>query len=172
VGEVPSLTALSDRYQSQGFEFYLVYTREAHPGEGFPHHASWEQKRAHAINLREQEKVRLPILIDDLAGTVHRAYGQLSNMIYLIDRDGTIVYKSDWTNADDLDGMCRSLIRLDGMKAAGASIVRKGTSERVHWMSMDPVLRERVYRRAGEKAIRDYFNAMGRMPYATDTERK
>lgn len=37
---------------------------------------------------------------------------------------------------------------------------------------MDPNLRERVYRRSGEKAIPDYFNHFGYLPYASDAEKK
>jgi hypothetical protein len=171
VGEVPPLTELYQKYRSKGFEFFIVYVREAHPGENFPHHTSFEQKLAHARKLRELEKVSLPILVDDIEGSTHKAYGLLPNMVYLIDRDGVIVYKSDWTDAHELEGMCESLIRLDEMKARHVPIIRQGASERLHWIPMDPKHRERIYRRSGEKAIRDYFNARGHLPYATDAEK-
>jgi hypothetical protein len=67
--------------------------------------------------------------------------------------------------------MCESLIRLDDMKARKVPIIRKGVSERLHWIPMDPKHRERIYRRSGEKAIEDYFNARGQLPYATDAEK-
>ena len=92
-------------------------------------------------------------------------------MVYLIDRDGVVVYKSDWTDAHEIEGMCESLVRLDDMKARRVPIIRKGVSERLHWISMDPQDRERIYRRSGEKAIRDYQNAKGHLPYAVDTEK-
>jgi len=171
VGEVPSLTKLQEKYLPKGFEFFILYVREAHPGENFSHHTSFEQKLAHARKLRDLEKVKIPILMDDLEGTMHKAYGLLPNMVYLINRDGVIVYKSDWTNAVELDGMCESLIRLDEMRAQRVPIVRQGVSERLHWIPMEPALRERVYRRSGEKAIRDYLNAKGHLPYATDAEK-
>lgn len=171
MGEVPSLTELREKYQSKGFEVFIVYVREAHPGENFPHHTSLEQKLAHARKLRDLEKIKLPILVDDLKGTTHRAYGLLPNMIYLIDREGVVVYKSDWTDGVELDGMCESLIRLDDMRARQVPIIRQGVSERLHWIPMDPALRERVYRRSGEKAIKDYLDAKGQLPYATDAER-
>jgi Iodothyronine deiodinase len=171
VGEVPPLTKLYENYRDKGFEFFIVYVREAHPGENFPHHSSMEQKILHASKLRELENVKIPILIDDLVGSTHKAYGLFPNMIYLIDRDGVIVYKSDWTDAHELDGMCESLLRLDDMKAREVPIIRKGVSERLHWIPMDPAHRERIYRRSGEKAIRDYFNARGHLPYVTDAER-
>lgn len=172
MGEVPPLTELYQKYRSRDFEFFIVYVREAHPGENFPHHTSFEQKLAHARKLRELDKVALPILVDDLDGTVHRAYGLRPNMVYLIDRDGVIVYKSDWTDAHELDGMCQSLVRLADMKARSVPIIRQGLSQRLHWIPMDPKDRERIYRRSGEKAIKDYFNATGHLPYATDAERQ
>jgi hypothetical protein len=92
-------------------------------------------------------------------------------MIYLIDREGVVVYKSDWTDAHELDDMCESLVRLDDMKARQVPIIRQGVSQRLHWIPMDPRHRERIYRRSGEKAIQDYKNARGSLPYATDAEK-
>ncbi|MBI4528782.1 MAG: hypothetical protein HY695_33720 [Deltaproteobacteria bacterium] len=172
MGEVPPLTELYQKYRPRDFEFLIVYVRESHPGENFAHHTSIEQKATHANKLKELENVQLRILVDDLQGRVHRAYGLLSNMVYLIDREGMVVYKSDWTNAAELDEMCGSLLRLDKMKKEGAPIIRKGVSQRLHWIPMDPALRERVYRRSGEKAIKDYFNVFGFLPYASDAEKR
>jgi len=126
---------------------------------------------AHARKLRDLENISLPILVDDIEGSTHKAYGLQPNMVYLINRDGVIVYKSDWTDAHELETMCESLGRLDEMKAHEVPIIRRGVSERLHWIPMDPVHRERIYRRSGEKAIRDYFNARGHLPYATDAEK-
>ena len=171
MGEVPPLTDLYKTYREHGFEVFIIYAREAHPGENYPHHTSFDQKICHARKLRELDKVEIPILVDDIEGSTHNAYGALPNMVYLIDREGIVVYKSDWTNADELEGMCESLLRLDDMKARQVPIIRKGVSERLHWIPMDPHHRERIYRRSGEKAIRDYFNARGHLPYASDAEK-
>jgi hypothetical protein len=171
VGEVPPLTELYQKYRMQGFEFFIIYAREAHPGENFPHHTSPEQKILHAKKLRELDNVQIPVLVDDIEGSTHKAYGALPNMVYLIDRDGIVVYKSDWTDAHELEDMCKSVVRLDDMKKRHVPIIRKGVSERLHWIPMDPHHRERIYRRSGEKAIRDYFNARGHLPYATDAEK-
>lgn len=86
MGEVPPLTELYRKYRSRGFQFFIVYVREAHPGENYPHHASPKQKLAHARKLRELEKVHeIPILVDDFEGTTHSGYGLLPNMVYLIE---------------------------------------------------------------------------------------
>ena len=170
--EVPPLTKLYQRYEDRGFQFFIIYSREAHPGEDYPHHQSFEQKVAHARKMRELDKVEdIPILLDDIHGSTHLAYGLLPNMVYLIARDGTVAYKSDGTDAEEIDGMCASLLRLDEMKARKVPIIRQGVSERLHWIPMDPVLRENVYRRSGSKAIQDYFKAKGSLPYAADAEK-
>lgn len=171
MGEVSPLTQLYQRYRDRDFQIFVVYTREAHPGENYPHHDSYEQKLAHARKLRELDKVdEIPILVDDIGGATHTAYGQLPNMVYLIDRDGTVVYKSDWTDAQEIDGMCASLLRLDEMKAKAMPIIRQGISQRLHWIPMEPAHRERIYRRSGEKAIQDYRKARGVSPYASDAD--
>ena len=172
MGEVPPLTKLQRKYQTENFQFFIVYSREAHPGENYPHHISAAQKLAHAQKLRELEQIReIPILVDDFSGATHRAYGSLPNMIYLLDRDGVVVYKSDWSDAHEIDGVCASLLRREEMKANKVPILRQGISQRLHWIAMDPDERERIYRRSGEKAIQDYFYARGSLPYATDAEK-
>lgn len=61
----------------------LRYTREAHPGEHYPHHGSMADKRHHAQAFRDHCKVRRQILLDDLDGSAHRAYGLLPNMAWV-----------------------------------------------------------------------------------------
>jgi hypothetical protein len=173
VGEVPPLTQLYRKFRSQGFHFFIIYTREAHPGENYPHHESFQQKLASAKQMRELDSIDdIPILVDEIGGATHTAYGQLPNMIYLIDAEGVIVYKSDWTDTNEIDDMCASLVRRDEMKANQVPIIRQSISQRLHWIPMDPKHRERVYRRSGEKAIRDYQAARGVSPYASDAAAK
>ena len=98
-------------------------------------------------------------------------FGTTRTVVAACDRHGVVVYKSDWTDAHELDGMCESLVRLDDMKARQVPIIRTGVSQRLHWIHMDPRHRERIYRRSGEKAIQDYKNARGSLPYATDADK-
>jgi hypothetical protein len=81
----------------------FVYTREAHPGEHVGHHRTLADKAANARLLRDDIGIRRPILLDDLVGTGHRAYGALPNMTWVIARGGRIVYKADWTSAANVE---------------------------------------------------------------------
>ena len=57
-------------------------------------------KRAAARRLRDEVGVTRPILVDDLEGSVHRAYGTMPNMTWVLGRRGQILYKAQWTSAD------------------------------------------------------------------------
>ena len=77
-------------------EFLLVYVREAHPGSRLGPHESNEQKIERAEKLKEFYDEPRKILIDELQGEMHKAYGELPNMVYVIDPNGRITYRSDW----------------------------------------------------------------------------
>lgn len=76
-----------------------MYTREAHPGEHLGAHRSFEDKLAAARRLRDEIGISRQILVDDLEGTVHHAYGLMPNMTWVLGRSGTILYKAMWTSA-------------------------------------------------------------------------
>jgi len=81
----------------------FIYTREAHPGENVPCHDSFERKLTCAKLLREEAGIGRDILVDDLDGTVHRAYGLMPNMTWVIGRGGRVAYKADWTSAANVE---------------------------------------------------------------------
>lgn len=93
---------LAQEYTPKGFEFLFVFTREAHPGENYPHHTSMEQKLRHARDFRERFGVSRIMLVDDLEGTIHHQFGLLPDMCYLIGGGNRVLFKADWTNADTL----------------------------------------------------------------------
>jgi len=60
----PSIRALYARYKKKGFEFFLVYTKEPHPGENILQPTTIEERVKNAVRLKQEEKVNFPILID------------------------------------------------------------------------------------------------------------
>ncbi|MDR2985297.1 MAG: hypothetical protein LBV34_10695 [Nocardiopsaceae bacterium] len=90
----------------------FVYTREAHPGENVLHHDSFERKLASAKLLAEEAGIGRDILVDDLVGTVHRAYGLMPNMTWVIGRGGRVAYKANWTSAVNVEAFLARF--LDG----------------------------------------------------------
>lgn len=81
-----------------------------------------DQKLAHARAFVENAGMRRPMLVDDLEGTLHRAYGCLPNMSFVIDRTGRIVYKANWTDAGSLDLACAQLMVEASARTSGARL--------------------------------------------------
>jgi hypothetical protein len=72
-----------------------------------PAHAGFEEKLASARRLRDELGITRPILVDDVEGTVHRDYGLLPNMSWVLDRGGSILYKAMWTSAAHIGDFLR-----------------------------------------------------------------
>src|SRR5262249_9231284 len=81
------------------FGWYFVYTREAHPGEHMPAHASLADKLAAARPLRDELGITRTILVDDPAGRAPTACAPLPYTSWVRARRGTILYKATWTSA-------------------------------------------------------------------------
>ena len=49
--------------------------------------------------LVQEEGETRTVLVDDLEGTAHSAYGGMPNAVYVIDRDRRVRFRSPWNNA-------------------------------------------------------------------------
>ena len=88
-------------------EFVTLYVREAHPGEHHDQAATAAEKRELARALKERDRLPWTVAVDGPDGSVHRSLDEKPNAAYLIDRDGTIVFRSLW--AGDVRGLGRAL---------------------------------------------------------------
>lgn len=146
---------MAARYADRGVTSVFIYTREAHPGENLPHHTSKEVKRAHARAFQSECGVRRRILLDDLEGTAHRAFGLLPNMSWILARGGLILYKAAWTDPQDLDsGLVDS---LDALAKRRTMALRPAYTERLLWRLGDEGSFRAGLERAGPQAVRDFY---------------
>lgn len=112
--------------------FLFVYGREAHPGELIPHHTSYKQKVKQAKMLRDLGQSR-PILVDSLSGDVHRMYGGVANMSWIVDHTGRVAYKASWTDADDIRSVLAETIELrERRRQGGGQFYREITGLRLN----------------------------------------
>jgi hypothetical protein len=130
----------------------FVYTREAHPGERVGPHASLDDKLASARLLRDEVGIRRPILVDDLTGTAHHAYGLLPNMSWVIGRGGRILYKSDWTSAANVEAFL-SRHEEGRTRRPETGTVGPYLTEQVEYRDLD---REAFYQRLHRNGSRAY----------------
>lgn len=144
------------QFADRGVSSVFVYTREAHPGEHYPHHDSIERKIDSATALRDIGGVRRPILVDDLEGTLHAAYGLLPNMSWVVLKRGTIAYKADWTEAGDIR---RALERLLAVPQEFATGKMPFFSERLAFRHVDQDGFRKGLERNGPKALADFYGS-------------
>jgi hypothetical protein len=163
VGEVSPLNELYRNYRDLDFAFLTIYVREPHPGENYGAHQSWDQKLKYAQECRNQDGIQTAVLVDDLDGTVHRAYGSLPNMVYIIEKNGKIVFKAMWTDHNEIESALANLVVADRLRAQGLR-VKPSFTERINYIPAEYAggLRERVFDRAGAKAWQDYKEVFSR----------
>jgi len=100
--------------------FAILYVREAHPGQSRPQHKTDADKHANADALCHADREERQILIDTLGGKAHAAYGSFPNSVFIINRNGCVVYTSDWNNPYATTRALKAL--KAGKSAAGQGI--------------------------------------------------
>ncbi len=145
---------LADRFADRAVRSIFIYTREAHPGENYRHHATMDDKRANANAFKAHSGIRREILLDGLDGAAHRAYGELPNMTWIMGRGGFIHYKSSWTGVADVE---KALVQV--LDFQENRIKQKWVpfySERSAWSTRSPELFQQGLERAGPQAVADF----------------
>jgi peroxiredoxin len=154
--EVPAFNQMQREFDSGGLSFFLLYTRESHPAENYSAHRSFEQKIAYARDLQRSEDVHFTILVDHLDGRIHRAYGVWPNALFVIHRDGRLIFRSNMANHNELREFLDDLLAGEKAQAEG-KVTHLQYSERVVPHEADQATHRRVYDRAGPKAFEDYW---------------
>ncbi len=133
----------------------FLYTREAHPGENYRHHTSIDDKRRNARAFKTEFNVTRQILLDDLEGTAHHAYGMLPNMSWIIGPGGMIHYKATWTDPADIEDALK--YALDALDRRAKDKLLPYHSERLKWRVRDDnKFRARLIKN-GPQAVKDFY---------------
>jgi peroxiredoxin len=120
-GGVRAMEELHRRYGDR-VRFVNVLVRQAHPGECRGAYRSYGDKLEDA---REYGGIAWPVAVDDLHGTVQRAYGGLAAAVFLIDAEGRVAFYGIWGQAPALRAAIDDLLARGGAGApAGRGIDR------------------------------------------------
>jgi alkyl hydroperoxide reductase subunit AhpC len=155
-----AVNELYDRLRGEDVEFIFVYVREAHPGERIPAHESTSDKVAAAWLLRKEEQLEMPVVVDDLRGSIHRKYGKLPNPAFLIDKSGRVAFRSMWTNPEELSAAFEELLELEQEREIDHAVVRGGEDLSMP-LSYSSLNSYRALERGGKDSIRDFQVAVG-----------
>ena len=117
---IGQINELYDRFRGDEIEFLFVYVREAHPGEVIPAHQSMREKIEAARLLRDEEDMHMPVIVDDLRGSIHRKYSKLPNPAFLIDKSGRVAFLSLWSKPAGLGQAIQEL--LDAQEERGVDM--------------------------------------------------
>ncbi len=146
------MDAILADYHERGIQSVFIYVREAHPGEYYPHHDTFERKLAHAREMQRVFEMRRPILVDDLSGTAHRAFGGLPNMTYIVNSAHTIAFRSDWTDAPTVRFTIDYLLDVQERRRNGAKLA-PFYAELLGFRERDEAAFDLALERNGPKAV-------------------
>lgn len=109
------MEAIYKDYRDKDVTFFYIYTREPHAGQrqfvDYKQTKSIEERLAYVKQCREELGITIPFLVDDMKGTVQRAYGNCPNSGWVIGKDGKVVAKRAWANPEALRA---DLVKLVG----------------------------------------------------------
>lgn len=159
-GSIRGMNDLYEDYRDDDVEFFLVYVREAHPGENVPAHESNDDKVRAAELLRDEEDVEMPILVDDLDGSIHRDYGRMPNSTYIIDKSGRVAFRALWTRPNVIREALDELLERQEDRDVDHAVVHGGEDRSVP-VKYGILHSNRALRRAGPKAVEDFQREMG-----------
>ena len=105
------------KYADRDVEFIPVYVREPHAGEtGFQQyekHRDFDHKLRYANELVDIKGLATPVAVDGMDEAVHAILGDLPNVVYIVDKSGTIVFKAPWLDAAEVDRVLAGLVTAD-----------------------------------------------------------
>ncbi len=159
-GSIGVMNELYEDYRDGDVVFFLVYVREAHPGERTPAHESYEEKAEAAEQLRDEEDVEMPIIVDDVDGGIHRKYGSMPNSTYIIDKSGRIAFRALWTRPNVIEDALEELLEREEERGVDHAIVGGGEDRSVP-VRYGLLHSHRALHRGGRDAVDDFRREMG-----------
>jgi peroxiredoxin len=158
-GSIGGIDELAKEFRDE-VEIVLIYVREAHPGDEIPAHQSMNDKLRAAEILKQEENLELPILIDDLKGSVHRKYGKMPNSSFLIDKSGRVAFRALWSEPHVLREAIEQLLDIESERGVEHAVVLGGEDKSMP-MSYPALYAYRALHRGGRRAILDFERALG-----------
>lgn len=134
--------------RKNGISSAVLYVREAHPGVDIQSHKSFNDKKACASRLKTEDGEIRTVYVDNLEGHAHAAYGSMPNAVFIINKNGCVVYRSEWNNP--------SATR----KALQALIAGREVTARAYFRPAVPTTVFRTLGKAGKGSAADFFKGL------------
>lgn len=120
--QLPKWSKLFSKYDSAEVEMFVIYSRERHPGErGYPDFkatTSYREKAAYAQLMAGLTDMQ--VAVDTIEEKVLQQYGIVANAAFVIDPEGLLVFKTEWSDADKVESVIDHLLANQRMlKSSG-----------------------------------------------------
>src|SRR6266700_7779431 len=158
-GSIAGINELYRQFRGDDLEFVFVYVREAHPGEILPAHRSLKRKIQAARLLRAQENMEMPIVVDDLHGSIHRKYSRLPNPAFLIDKSGHVAFLSLWSRPEGLAAAIQELLEVQHKHGLEHVVVNDGQDLSMP-LPYSALYSYRALARGGKQSLKDFRRAL------------
>lgn len=134
--------------RQSGISSAVLYVREAHPGADIQSHKSFDEKKACASRLKIEDGETRTVFIDGLEGLAHSAYGSMPNAVFIINKNGCVVYRSDWNNPSATRKAVQELV-------AGRTV-----NARAYFRPATPTTVFKTLDKAGKGSAADFFKGL------------
>lgn len=110
--QLPLWNQLHAQYADRGVALFVVYSRERHPGE--PGYRRFRHARTDAEKLANArlfaDMAEMPVAVDGVDEAVLASYAKVPNAAFVVNRDGVLVFKSTWADAEAIRGVLDRLV--------------------------------------------------------------
>jgi hypothetical protein len=109
---------LYEKHSVNDVEIFFVYSRERHPGErgypGFKETKTTSERMVYAKMLSEITAV--PVVVDPIDERTLKDYGMVPNAAFVVDREGFVVFKSQWADVRKIERVVQQLLVAEELK--------------------------------------------------------
>jgi len=109
---------LYEKYDVNDVDIFFIYSRERHAGErGYPglkETTTTSDRMAYAKMLSEITAV--PVAVDPIDERTLKDYGMVPNAAFVVDREGFVVFKSQWADIRKIEQVVQQLLVAEGLK--------------------------------------------------------
>lgn len=112
--QVVRWSRLATKYSKEPVELFVIYGRELHPQDrkkfkAYPLPKNEADKMAYAMEFAKLGTI--PVLVDGMDDATFNTYGKAPNGAFLVDKDGTLVFRGTWADDRKMEHMIDTLLK-------------------------------------------------------------
>ena len=121
--QVDHWTALHEQFDLEQVDMFFVYSRERHPGErGYPSFKQTTTTQERMVYARMMSDLTdVPIAVDPIDERTLKQYGVVPNAAFVVDRNGYIVFKSQWADVYKVKQVIKQMLAAESALQKSAS---------------------------------------------------